>query len=63
MEATFVTSPCGTRWPRTPSNVKAFERGNGSIEKPEKPQDDVMKVDVVADDNDDEVEGLKEAEG
>ena len=60
MDATSVTSPCGTRWPRTPSNVEAFERGNGSIEKLEKAQDEVVEVDVIAEDEVDAIEGLKE---
>jgi hypothetical protein len=60
MDAKFVTSPCGTRWPRTPSNIEAFERGKGSVEKSEKAQDDVVKVDVDAEDEVNEVEGLKE---
>ena len=41
MEAKFVMSPCGTRFPRTPENIAAFERGKGSNEKPE------MKVEAV----------------
>jgi myosin heavy subunit len=60
MEAKFVLSPCGTRFPRTPENIEAFERGKGSIEKPEKAQDEVMKVDEDADVEVNEVEGLKE---
>ena len=60
MEAKFVLSPCGTRFPRTPKNIEAFERGKGSIEKPEKAQDEVMKVDEDADVEVNEVEGLKE---
>ena len=47
MEAKFVTSPSGSRFPRTPANVAAFEKGKGSNEKP-KEKKDAVKVDVVA---------------
>ena len=30
----FVMSPSGARFPRTPSNVDAYEKGKGSNEKP-----------------------------
>ena len=46
MEATFVTSPSGSRFPRTPANVAAFEKGKGSNEKP-KVKKEVVKVDLV----------------
>ena len=45
MEATFVTSPSGSRFPRTPANVAAFEKGKGSNEKPGKKKD-AVKVEV-----------------
>ena len=47
MEAKFETSPSGSRFPRTPPNVAAFEKGKGSNEEP-KVEKDVVKVDVVA---------------
>ena len=45
MEAKYVTSPSGSRFPRTPANVAAFEKGKGSNEKPEKKKD-AVKVEV-----------------
>ena len=46
MEAKFVTSPSGSRFPRTPANIAAFEKGKGSNEKP-KVKKEVVKVDLV----------------
>ena len=45
----FVTSPCGTRFPRTPENVAAFEAANSSNEKREKVKADVEKLKVEDD--------------
>ena len=45
MEAKYVTSPSGSRFPRTPANVAAFEKGKGSNEKPEKKKDAVKVED------------------
>ena len=45
MEAKYVTSPGGSRFPRTPANAAAFEKGKGSNEKPEKKKD-ALKVEV-----------------
>ena len=47
MDAQFVLSPCGTRFPRTPENVAAYEKGKSSNEKP-KENVDVKKVNVDA---------------
>jgi len=62
MEATFVTSPCGTRWPRTPGNVNAYEKGKGSIEKSEKIKVEVQKIDVEVKDAERELIELKSKE-
>ena len=50
MEDQHVTSPyaCGTRWPRTP-NVKAYDMGKGSNEKPKMEKTGAEKMDVVCD--------------
>ena len=45
MEAKYVMSPSGARFPRTPANVAAFEKEKGSNEKPGKKKD-VVKVEV-----------------
>ena len=62
MEAKFVTSPCGTRWPRTPGNVNAYEKGKGSIEKSEKIKVEVQKIDVEVKDAERELIELKSKE-
>ena len=55
MEAQFVTSPSGARFPRTPKNVAAFEKGKGSNEKPK------MKVDAVKVEDEVDADGMKES--
>ena len=45
MEAKYVMSPSGARFPRTPANVAAFEKEKGSNEKPGKKKD-AVKVEV-----------------
>ena len=55
MEAKFVMSPCGTRFPRTPENVAAFEKGKASNEKP------VMKVEAVKVEDDVDADGMRDS--
>ena len=57
MEAMYVTSPSGSRFPRTPANVAAYEKGKGSNEKPGKKKD-AVKVNVE-DEGKDEIDDLK----
>ena len=49
MEAKYVTSLSGSRFPRTSANVAAFEKGKGSNEKPEKKKD-AVKVEAEVED-------------
>jgi hypothetical protein len=53
----FVTSPCGTRFPRTPANVAAYEKTKISSNEKHEKKMDAVKIEDDADVGD--VESLK----
>ena len=53
----FVTSPCGTRFPRTPANVAAYEKTKISSNEKHEKKIDAVKIEDDADVED--IESLK----